>query len=512
MTSKTNLLRADFVALIIILAAGLKFTYGLYGAVDIALRDESNYLIGFHSAQFGPIYCAWYALLARFAPDRVCLYYLNVTLMTFLPSILLYIVLRRNRVSLTASFVLSILFLVSIGNFSAQPKVSHFAVLVMLGTFACIGPATPFFTATGIACIGALLAAYVPPEYFLAFLAFAALLAGLCAVRYRQLQPRDIKLAVAVAVLSVVVIAALGSPLAGGRGFMAFGQHFSLNWVNWNHSTIDPWANWEQIVAQNFGNAHSITAAALNNPELFLRHLGRNLWRLSYFPASFFPVGYYAAKWSRLALLIAAIGAFVLCWANARANVTRCRGVLLLIGFYLLTSLGCMTLIYPRDHYLILLDAPLLVIAAILLADPAADRQVNFKRLALCGAFLIALLPFAKNTVGVNVPNLETIRFIRSLHITQPVNLLEVEGGYDIYLGKNFHRMPEYEKRTGFDQFRAEKAINAIVVSNYLSEDVRFKDDPEWQRFLADPGQSGFTRLAIPRTKHLLILKNGLVR
>jgi len=74
--------------------------------------------------------------------------------------------------------------------------------------------------------------------------------------------------------LSVVFIWFLGNLLGtGDRTFIAFGQYFSLNWIQWTGSSLYPWAIWEKIVRENFGSVTSILQVFLSNPTVFLRHV-----------------------------------------------------------------------------------------------------------------------------------------------------------------------------------------------------------------------------------------------
>jgi hypothetical protein len=59
----------------------------------------------------------------------------------------------------------------------------------------------------------------------------------------------------------------------GDRSMVAFGQHYSLNWVRWNNDERNPMTNWEAIVKNDFGDADSVFSAIISNPYVFSRHL-----------------------------------------------------------------------------------------------------------------------------------------------------------------------------------------------------------------------------------------------
>ena len=51
-----------------------------------------------------------------------------------------------------------------------------------------------------------------------------------------------------------------------------------------------------------------------------------------------------------------------------------------------------------------------------------------------------------------------------------------------------------------------------IVVDETLRNDSRFRDDPQWQAFLADPVTAGYSVLPIPNTDRSLIIATSLLQ
>jgi hypothetical protein len=101
--------------------------------------------------------------------------------------------------------------------------------------------------------------------------------------------------------------------------------------------------------------------------------------------------------------------------------------------------------------------------------------QVNLKKLFLLCVLLVFVTPdFGQSEKSVQ-KNISTIQFIQSLEIDEPINLLEARGGYHYYLGLTCHSVNQKEKNARFDQFRADRNINMIVVSDDLGNDTRFK-------------------------------------
>jgi hypothetical protein len=187
---------------------------------------------------------------------------------------------------------------------------------------------------------------------------------------------------------------------------------------------------------------------------------------------------------------------------------------LIFFGLFILSGLVSILIIYPENHYILLSGVLTIVMMSILLTNHDLEQEpIGYKQLLLISLLVVVLAPYFKqNREATQKPNLNTIRFIQSLGIHEPVYLLETAGGYDIYLGDNFHRVAEYSKITGFNRFRADHSINMIVVSDTLLNDTRFNNDPEWQRFLTDYRQFGFLQREIPQTDMNLLLLADLLQ
>jgi hypothetical protein len=207
-------------------------------------------------------------------------------------------------------------------NLPVWPKVSHFALIVILVTLAAAGRIRVPSARWAVLCAGALLAAYVRPEFFLSFVLLAACFVY---VLVRSEERRGGRLAAAGAVigLTVVLIVGWGPPIGGGeRSFGAFAQHFARNWVVWTGSNLNPWTDGRAIMAQNFGGAASVARAMLNTPAVFARHVVANLiaapgdlYRLLFVHADLLLPDRQRA-WEALGLFLLVIG--VLLWTRGR--------------------------------------------------------------------------------------------------------------------------------------------------------------------------------------------------
>jgi hypothetical protein len=529
---KLSSAKADVLVIAVILLAGLKFTFGLEHALDIGLYDESNYLysglqlttVGFPIGEGAPLYAVWYFLLSLFERSRIGLYYLNFKLMTILPAVLIYILLRRNRVSITASGIVSLFFLVSQANLPVWPKPSHFALSLALIVLIAVSSIRSLLWAALVAAIGGLLIAYVRLEYFLVYLLSSVLFIGSLIMGWRKLKPLTIVGLVAIVSISVLLLGTLGSPISTGKSVHVFGQHFSLNWVSWTGSNLNPWTDWEEIVNQNFGYVPSVWAALLHNPAAFLKHIAWNCLGLArrlpvlFFSHSniIFPAGRFF-KIAEALVLIGLCGGYIF-WTrkswkgNFKSNLSQYRVFLIIVAMYLIPGFVSAIIIYPRDHYLLLPGVLIAVtITSFVAKQTSGQEQSNYKRLLLYSVLVIALTPCFADQTNFKQENLETILFLKTLGIQERVNVLEAEGGYGIYVGDNYHRVAEYDKKTSFNQFLADRNIGMIVITDHLKNDTRFRNDKEWEFFLSNYASKGYREIDIPHTERKLIVRSDLL-
>ena len=558
----------DIVIVGALLIAGWKYTSGIRGALDIALWDETGFLtrgIGFlHFALpppgDAPLYCIWYSLLARVSSDSIALYYLNCRMVTILPPVLFYILLRRYRVSLLTSSLSALFLLLTSANFYVWPKVNHFELMVLLAFLILAAIPKSLTLGFAILAFGCLLAAYIRPEMFFAFVLCFAISVGSFLFRERTLFHVAALASLALIAIAVTIV---GNPVSGNRSLTAFGQHFSLNWHAWTHdASLSPWDDWRQIVHMNFGQVSGIGQAMLNNPAAFARHVATNAIHLPGALVSTFALNpnFFATFHMRPieAYILLALGFGGLLFLSRRAILSRLRLAMPTEKRFLLfvcavcpvIILSCL-IIYPRPHYMLVLGTLLLAVLVVLV-DPLKDRQVRWSHAvvtALCAALVIVgITPRLVNFPAVGLPTvanllatpprsqptLEAIEFIRTLDITAETHLLSKDWGYTSYLGENWGNPCDLvgcgnwkavrieQKSAGdpndpskyvpFDSFRRNEKINMILVTDDLLKDTRFRDDAEFKAFLENPESVDFVKLVLPDGKRDLYVDKTILR
>jgi hypothetical protein len=521
--SKFSQHKKDLLILAIILAAGLKFTYNLGNSIDIGLYDETTYLqqgiklvsVGLPQASWGPLYAVWYYLISLFSPNKIALYFLNYTLMTILQPVLGYIFLRKNRVSILTSLFVSYFLLIFNGNIYVWPKVNHFALLIILLTLIlAIHVIKSHILFAIIISIGALLASFVHPELFLTFvLSFIFLAILIISERKRLNKYHHISLLIYISIV-IALLTTVGLPISGNRSLIAFGQHFSFTVVGApGTSSLNPWTDWQEIFTQNFGKATNLAEAFNNNTPRFLQYIKSNI---KYFPKAFHIIIFARVfPTDRFSTIILSILLIVLCIAfssNIRKNFAEKKELFIFGSLFLVPEIISAIIIYPEVQVLLILAVLVILGMTILLAGNQEGAQLQYRHLLLLGLFIIMVTPYYASSGSSNQPVIDTIHFIQSLKIKKPINMLEGDGGYCVYLESNCNTVWTYDKSTGFDQFLKQDNINMIIVDNNTLNDSRFVHDPEWHNFLVNYGQMGYTELEIPGTGSKLIIQNSLIK
>ena len=535
----------DTMIVLLLVIAGIKLTFGLERIVDIGLYDESGYLYagvslaqkGLLPASWAPLYAAWYYVLSWFEADRVSLYYLNYKIMTIAPAVLIYLAMRAYKLGFTASAVVAWLFLISLANLYVWPKPAHFALIIILASLLVVRAAPSVLKSLPILAIGALLCSFVRPEYILSYVLFVVgYILLLVKQRHEQSLREQLIPALMLLAASVGLVAIFGMPgldNQGSRSLEAFAQHFAINWVGWTGSSLNPWTDYKQIMATNFGDAHSISAAFMRQPALVLRHIvsniGNYLLTLAQMPFVHFNLilpsttqATSLAEGMILALGIA-LCAFVrrkTLFADLRSKAAQHKLLLYAFGCFALPGVVSAIIIYPEQHYLIAQLTLAAIIGGVMLSgNNTRPAQLPAAHMLALVALLVVATPYIStnwyfseqgHSEDRQLNNLHTIEYLRSLNPTRAMNMLEADGGYYIYVGDQIHRVPQYTKDTDFVTFMRRTKLDLIVVSSELVGDSRFKDDPTWTAFLSSYRAYGFEAVDIPGTNRRLIARSAM--
>ncbi len=269
---------------------------------------------------------------------------------------------------------------------------------------------------------------------------------------------------------------------------------------------------------------NSITGAILKNPSAISRHVIENISNLpgeiKYMFLNSYPIG-YPGKLSLIAAIMVLIISFIPSLRirdklNYKIILNRISENFRYLRFFFLIVLIAITplimssiFIFPRRHYLLFPGVILLLMLITIVFRNALVSKKKNKYITLIYVCILPLILVRPLNSLLNEPkpeNLSAIKYLRSLKITEPVNILETWGIYSIYESKNYNRIPDYNKDKLFNEYMKEWSINMIVVSDRLLIDTRFSTDPEWLYFINNPEEFGFVTIIIPDTKGIKLL------
>ncbi|MEZ0538466.1 hypothetical protein [Fibrella arboris] len=529
----------DFAGILFILLSSLVLTYKMAYRIDVVATDDDVY---FHNGliatwqhlppiQMAPLFSAWYLLIHAFTGDVIDTYYVSCTLLSILPGVLFYLLFRSLGINVLISTALSVGFLFAQLNLPLQPKVSVFTMLFLMGGLIAANYQKKPVGKLTVAALSALLAAYGRPEFFLSFL----LLCGIALVYYgwqrRSVwQPLPYSLVGLMGAAALLVLA-FGSPLAGGRSVIAFGQHFALNYSVW-HPEIpaSPWMHSATFIKHGFGReVTSMSDAFFLNPGLFMRHVGANLLNLisstgrnlydilinPWLSRLVFP----GRRYVLLALALAFIGltdwprTVRAMWQDARRHgwFWLCLVVMLVS-----TYISCI-LIYPREHYILFQIMLYLSMVGVALQSvtfralpwPALPWGVRY---AVFGAALLLFLaPYWRaDQESKPTPTVDLLRFLQRIPVQGAVSMTgNAPLMYDLYLGDNwkFWYLERYHP-VNMEGFFKQFNINCIHVRPDMLD--IYNRDPFFARLIANPGALDFVRYNTDKPNQYVLVQNQL--
>ncbi|MCX7044602.1 MAG: hypothetical protein NTX50_03815 [Candidatus Sumerlaeota bacterium] len=274
----------DIIAVVGLILSWRNHVYHLEERIDIGLYDETCSLINgvflkhnpFPNAAFSPFYDVWYFLLSKIVSDNTALYYFNYKIGMLLLAVLAYLCLRAGKVSIVAAFLASSFVLFCQSNLYTWPRVCHFALGVLLAGLALAHASRRKTAFILILALTSLVTSYVRPEFFVPYI---LLFIYLIYEGARSKRLRSILIpAGGLALAGILAVSILGCPIVDKekRSFVAFTQHFALNWVRWNSSNLNPWTDASTIRMKCFGQANTVPKCIMANPGLVMRHVLTN--------------------------------------------------------------------------------------------------------------------------------------------------------------------------------------------------------------------------------------------
>ncbi|WP_375447304.1 hypothetical protein [uncultured Fibrella sp.] len=529
----------DFAGILFVLLSGLVLTYKITQRIDVVATDDDVYfhnglLATWHQLppiQMAPLFSAWYLLIHSFTGDVIDTYYVNCTLLSVLPGLLFYFLFRSLRVNVLISAVLSICFLFCQLNLPLQPKVSVFTMLFLMGGLIAANYQTTPVRKLTVAAFSALLAAYGRPEFFLSFLLLCGIALACYAWQRRRIaQPVPYSL-IGIMGLGAALVLIFGSPLAGGRSVIAFGQHFALNYSVW-HPEIpaSPWMHSGTFIKHGFGReVTSMSDAFFLNPALFMRHIGANIANLikstgiNLFDILIRPwlslLVFPGRRYVLIAIVVALVG--LTNWTQTVRNVWQglrehgwywlCVAVMLVS-----TYISCI-LIYPREHYILFQIMLYLSLVGVVLQAfrfrslPIPSLPWVARYAAFSAILLLFLAPYWRaDNQPQPTPTVDLLRFLQKIPVKGPISMTgNAPLMYDLYLGDNwkFWYLERYhpdDMQAFFKQF----TINCIHVRPDMLD--IYQKDPFFANLIANPTALDFVRYNTDKPDQYVLVQRQL--
>ena len=375
--------------IVTVLCLAAFYIYAASFVLGISFRDDTDYLTAgalvnrssfLTMQEWTPLYAAWFKLLTLFCPNPVWRYFLSWGLLAgFIATIPAW--MKIPGAWAYTFLVLCFPFL------TVSPYVSLFAAaILLLGLCLVLRSELSVSGAMAAACGICFIVGFCRPEFN--YGVYIAAIGTLAALLVEHLRRKSAVVggtlsAMAKGVAVVCLAAAMFYVLAHAqqnRSGIAFAQHYNLRASERGLIPKGDTAWNSDYTEKTFGidTAHdathvtaSISDFARAKPKLFLRHILANLCDIH-------------------TLFLLALVLTVGLWAWFRKDLRALRGA---SAFFLIISvppLVDIVVIYPRDHYAVLL-VPVLILFAVRLAQPLLPKRAAVAWVLACGFFLIWL-------------------------------------------------------------------------------------------------------------------------
>lgn len=509
-------------------------THGLKSAMDIFFLDETSYLVrgtkmfGAIPKRWGPLYCAWYRILNIGEHDLVNLFYLNFKLMAIIPAVLLFVALSRYSRSIIIPLLIAFCFLISGFNLPVYPKISFFCISLILAALYLSSYLKDNFYKAMLFLSTALLLSFARPEFYLSFILIFVTAIILFLAKKIELKRQYAIPVIAFILIAIILHIGLGNPMlmkidGHNRSIIAFGEHFAYNYSKWTHSDLYTWLAWEEIYKDNFGNADGLIAAMQANANMFWKHILTNA------------KGFFTAVLSMMAALVipfktgttaaVVIGA-LLCLLVIISILTQIKKILQLEILFLLimsipTLMSCF-LVYPRNHYLVLLIP--LIGMLLITATNIIKEQKN--TVTLLGVVLLVVLfgiftPRAadfkyfemRKDEGV-LNNQMAVELFKRIEVPQMLSMLSNEGDFSEFAKKKIEWIvPGSKKETDFATFLTNEDPDVIYLTQSIFKNPYYANDESWTAFLTNYENYGYEKLMLaPDINEYFLIKYPLIK
>jgi len=420
---------------------------------DVGLHDESTFYLSqkdrltFSSfltgAEYGPLYAAWYKLLAVVVRDNIALYFVSWGLL-----VVLSVELMRRATQSIGSIV-PVLITLAAPIFKVSPYVGLFTSIITLLGFIAVKNQKSANGAVIVIAISGLVAGLARPEFLYAPTMLLLGYTGLAIFLRQKLKTNVILLCAAIAASGIFISRNSDT----GRSVVAFEQHFNLRASERGELGDEmPWTSKHArevfFKGQDLDAKYKLSDYVKANPTEVVKHITRN----AIDPRSVL-----------LGLVSAAIAFFLYKAGQPFAAMY--------VAVMVLPPLISCVLIYPRNHYIVSILLMLIAGASIAGAHVLSGHEQLKRSLKtpLIVALALILFVFSLNIKALRSPpsNFST-HGLAALHpvASTLLELREIEqqhqfrgsrilfdpyGGFYIYMQNKWEWMAEFHVQSGQD-------------------------------------------------------------
>jgi len=497
----------DCLIFIILLIIGIKISYHSGLITDIDPFDESIYL--FRGITINPFikhhidgffYYLWYNLISHFTADNFELFFINNNILLVLPGLLIFLFLRIIRTDILISFVSAAIYLVSSANIFVIPLITKFALCIILLGSIWIYKINQPSDKLLIAVLLSFILIYIRPEFILSLFLNAGMYVYFI-IRSYKAKPDKNYLRKFLPLILIAVIIIFFNPISRHRVNIAFAQHYAKDVLERNDNSkvsIDDITRPDEIMQRDFMTDYSFSDAAINNPVLFIEHIGFNFFRSFTQIDETFP--YIINENDNYTLLknilygLCILSLLTMCFFIAVRIKRKRFGVFCLIYItFVLPPLISVLIFYPRTHYVILIFTFILIYLSYEISSrlnpKSMYKKISFSVTLIFGLLIIILLPFRADSGSIHLAGctrLHTVKELNKFDFNENVIFFNVGPGITTFLTNDWKYVSDYMLELPIDEFFYKKNVNLILVDKYFFNHPLIINNKEVERILSD--------------------------
>ena len=512
----------DLIYLLFLIIIGFKISFRIEKVLDILFNDETVNLekginIILKKELDGMLYFYWYKFLSLFTSNNIDLYYLNCNLLLIIPALLLFLLLKTMKINSLTAFIFSMILMISHVNVYVYPFITKFVLCFLLAGLIFLFKIHDTGFKLQFAVFISFFLIYIRPEYILSFFLLIAVLTMYLMLNLRKFNIQKIsKLLLPVLILAVIVIRY--NPSNGPRSFIAYAQHYIRD-IN-ERSGINNDDIYEKLLHDLFGQNNSVLKIALNQPGIFFEHMQYNLKRIPEQISDLFPYfipdnknTFIEKLFYFLALICFTIILFMYFKNKKRRYFNYDHAIWLL---FCLPSLISIVFIYPRSHYMIMIESMMLIFLSFTTSEFLKEKKINtsyvFETALVLGISSSIFFPNRFMSSSIHETSCTNLGILNSINIVsdkQKINLLSVAAGISPFLNKNINNIGAKYFDQPYCEFIEKYNINMVLVNESILNHRKIIDNKVIDKFRND---TNFVVLDINKCREQLIVRKNILK